>query len=217
MRTVQDIYTEYRIMPFLQLHQLRVAGVASIVAKNIQLSVADIQQVLLACLFHDMGNIIKSDLDVFPESVQPEGIEFWQKVKADFVAKYGGDEHRATIAIAHELSLPSPVCELIGGFGFSKSTYIAEHGSLMAKICEYADMRVAPNSVVTIDERLEDGRARYASKGEHEGFGAVHYNRLAGSLKAIEKELFADSPITPEDITDPIIGRIIEPLKKLPL
>lgn len=218
MKTVQEIYTQYRIMPFLQLHQLRVAGVASFMAQNLKLAVPDVQRVLFACLFHDMGNIIKSDLTVFPKSVQPEGLEFWQKVKEDFIKKYGGNEHSATLAIARELSLPTPVCELIDGIGFSKVTYTAEHGSTLAKICEYADMRVAPQGIVSVGQRLEDGKIRYENKKQTGvGFSGEKYDELVYSLRKVEQELFADGSIQPEHITDQIIGMIIEPLRKLSL
>ncbi|PIQ68288.1 MAG: hypothetical protein COV91_04945 [Candidatus Taylorbacteria bacterium CG11_big_fil_rev_8_21_14_0_20_46_11] len=218
MRTVQEIYTQYRIMPFLQLHQLRVAGVASFIAQNLKLPVHDIQQVLFACLFHDMGNIIKSDLDVFPESVQPEGRKFWQSVKDEFVAKYGNDEHEATIAIAKELSLPPIVCDLIDGFGFSKVTSIAGHGSILAKVCEYADMRVAPQGIVSVEQRLEEGKIRYENKKQTGGgFSVEKYDELVHSLTKIEQELFAGGSVQPEQITDQIIGMIVDPLRKLTL
>ena len=87
MRTVQQIYNEYRLMPTLQLHQLRVAGVAKIIADSFNGEI-DKESIVLACLFHDMGNIIKFDLKNFPEYNQPEGIEYWQKVQSEFLEKY---------------------------------------------------------------------------------------------------------------------------------
>ncbi len=70
MKTVQQIYNDYNILPLLQLHQLRVAGVAKLITESITIPV-DAQAVVLACLFHDMGNIIKADFTYFPEALQP--------------------------------------------------------------------------------------------------------------------------------------------------
>ena len=52
-----------------------------------------------------MGNIIKSDLTVFPEFREPEGLDYWQNVKDDYVKKYGTDHHAANAIIAREIGL----------------------------------------------------------------------------------------------------------------
>src|SRR3954471_17109842 len=107
MEKVSEIYSKYKIMPALQQHQLRVAAVAAIICDS--LPGIDKEAVITACLFHDMGNIIKSDLSYFPEFTKPEGIVYWGKVKQDYIRKYGRDEHTATIAIAKEIGLPEKV------------------------------------------------------------------------------------------------------------
>src|SRR3954452_25294278 len=98
MKKVSEIYSEYKIMPALQQHQLRVAAVAAMICDS--LPGTDKETVVIACLFHDMGNIIKSDLSYFPEFVQPEGLEYWEKVKQEYIQKYGSDENAATKEIA---------------------------------------------------------------------------------------------------------------------
>ena len=65
----------------------------------------DYGHLIAACLFHDMGNIIKSDLKKFPEFLEPEGLEYWDRVKKEYVEKYGKDEHAATVAIARAIPL----------------------------------------------------------------------------------------------------------------
>ena len=101
MRRIQDIYDKYQILPILREHQLRVAAVAKMLCLNLKKPVKT-EQVVLACLFHDMGNIIKFDLKSFPEFYEPLGVAYWQKVKEDFIIKYGHDEHEANIAISKE-------------------------------------------------------------------------------------------------------------------
>ncbi len=92
--TVGEIYDSYRIMPGLQLHQLRVAAVGKTVCDHFDRRV-DMQSVLLACLFHDMGNIIKADLGLFKGLLGEQSREYWEGVKQEYVEKYGTDEHVA--------------------------------------------------------------------------------------------------------------------------
>src|SRR3989338_4995837 len=141
MRTSREIYEKYNIMPALQLHQLRVAAVGKLICDNVTKPI-NTQDVILACLFHDMGNIIKSDLQYFSDFVEPEGIEYWQNVKNGFVEKYGTDHHAANAAIAQEIGLPENARNILTGIGFSKLEEILLDVSNERKVCEYADLRV---------------------------------------------------------------------------
>jgi hypothetical protein len=117
MRKIKDIYEEYKIMPNLQMHQLRVAGVVSQLCDSLNLEVTK-ETLIITCLLHDMGNIIKSRLDYFPEFIKPEGLGYWQNVKDEFIQKYGEDEHEATVQIIKELGLPERVVNLAGKTDF---------------------------------------------------------------------------------------------------
>ncbi len=87
MKTPQEIYTAYEIMPSLQLHQLRVAAVAKLICQNFRQSVNE-RDVILACLFHDMGNTIKFEPKLMPSVYEPEGVEYWLQIKAEYIKKY---------------------------------------------------------------------------------------------------------------------------------
>jgi len=199
--TVQEIYERYRILPSLQLHQLRVAAVGKLVCENSMLEL-DTESVVLAGLFHDMGNIIKSDLTLFPEFVEPEGIGHWQLVKEDFLAHYGSDEHEATAQIVREIGLPEQVCTLIDHIGFSKMEWIRDEASHEQQAAEYGDLRVAPHGIVSLTARLEESKRRYASKHSTIPRTEETYERLATAAHDIERMLFADSAIAPDDITE---------------
>src|SRR5207247_1161476 len=133
----------------LQLHQLRVAAVGKLLSAHVKKEVAT-NEVITTCLFHDMGNIIKSDLSLFPQFREPHGKEHWEGVKKKFISKYGNNAHRANVAIAKELKLPEPVVALIDGIGFSKLATILEAHMFEIKICEYADTRVGPHGVLSV-------------------------------------------------------------------
>ena len=59
-----------------------------------------------------MGNIIKFDLNYFPEFNQPLGLEYWKNIQNEFKEKYGKDEHEATQKILKELNIDKRVIEI---------------------------------------------------------------------------------------------------------
>jgi HD domain len=150
-------------MQNLQEHQLRVAAVAQLVCDSIE-GFTETKDVVAACLLHDMGNIIKFDLTYFPEFVQPEGLEHWQKVKDEFVLKYGDDEHIATEHIAREVMASKSTLDFVDNVGFRKLPITEAGTSLGQKICAYADMRVGPKGVLSIEKRTTDLRVRYEGR-----------------------------------------------------
>lgn len=195
--TVKELYDIYHIMPNLQQHQYRVAGVAAVICAEYPSSV-DRDAVITACLLHDMGNIIKFDLSYFPQFVEKEGIEYWQKVKDEFTQQYGKNPHHATLEIAKKIGVSERVCELIDTVLFNRAKKNWESSDFSQKICAYADMRVAPYGVVSLAERLEDGRKRYQQMGKSQTFSFV----MGSYLKKVEEQLFKDTQLTPDEITD---------------
>ncbi len=218
MRTPQEIYTAYRIMPSLQLHMLRVAAVGKLVSESLSIPV-DTSEVVRTCLFHDMGNLIKSNLSVFPEFSQPEGIPYWEGVKKEFIERYGGDSHTANVAIAREIGLPGSVTGRIDALSFSNMAEIESGDSWELKIAQYADLRVGPRGVLTLDERLADGRARYLAAGKTRGLAADEktYASLLSAVKKLEQDIFEYSSIAPSDVNDEMVLPLIEELRKYPV
>jgi hypothetical protein len=211
MKKILDIYSEYKIMPSLADHQLRVASVAKQICDSITVPI-DREGIVTTCLVHDMGNIIKFDLTYFPEFFQPEGLEYWQKVKNEFIGKYGEEEHSATRKIGEEIGLTEKEKSYLDAIGFSRIIKTLENGSLEQKICCYADQRVGPYGVISIGERIIEGAKRYKNKingaivsGQQEG--------LVVGLRELEKEIFSKSSILPEDINDKTVKPIISQLK----
>lgn len=207
MKTLNEIYSAYKIMPNLQAHQIRVASVAKLICENITIPI-DTNKIMLTCLFHDMGNIIKFDLKHFPEFNEPEGLVYWENVKAAYIKKYGRDEHAAHIAIAHELALPDNVVTGINQIGFSELKKVLADTSIENKICSYADMRVVPFGVVSIGERLTEGRKRYAKKKQ--AFISEEFGKMSKVLQNIERQIFASCSIKPDDITDKNIESVVK-------
>lgn len=120
-------------MPQLQLHQLRVASVASIVM-NCFRKPLDKNTVITACLLHDMGNIIKFDLGLYPKYLKGRGLAYWEGVQNKFKRNYGEDEHKATYKICNEIGVNDKVKRTIKAFGFSNSKKIYKSDNFEVKI-----------------------------------------------------------------------------------
>lgn len=218
MRTPRDIYKAYKILPSLQMHQLRVAAVAKLVCDNEKKPV-NAGDVIVECLFHDMGNIVKSDLSYFPDFVQSEGLEYWQKVKNDFLQKYGNEQHAANAAIAREIGLPETIVAMMDRTGFSRMPTILESNSLELKICQYADSRVGPRGILSLDERLAEGKVRYVAgkKGRQYYDTDEGFEKLSSATHELERQIFVDVRIRPEDIHDESAAPAIKELWDYPI
>lgn len=216
MRTPREIYEAYRIMPNLQLHQLRVAAVGVLICRHFQAPVNE-RDVTLACLFHDMGNIVKFDLGYFPEALEPQGREYWESVKREFEQAYGTEQHAASAAIGREIGLSGRVIEILTTIRFANLEEILAERPYERKITEYADCRVAPYGITSKRDRFVDGRKRYLSRAPSKTENDTRYDALTEAGYAIERQLFAQADLTPEDITDASAAPVIEELWEYPV
>jgi hypothetical protein len=210
---ILEVYKKYQTMPNLADHQLAVAAVAGMICSNLNTEV-DKQNIVAACLLHDMGNIIKFDLTK-TNSVLNMNIDvgFWQKVKEDYVKKYQTDEHEASILIAKELGVSNRVVELIDCIGFNTAVINEQAKDYGRKICAYSDMRVWPQGVTTLENRLDDLRKRYDNKFHQMGGDEEKRSEFENGLRKIEQQIFEHCKIKPKDITEEAIGPIKEKLK----
>lgn len=213
MRNILDIYKEYKIMPNLAMHQLRVASVIYLIINNLNIKV-DEDVAIQAGLLHDMGNIIKFDLNYFPEFSKPLGLEYWQNIQNEYIKKYGRDEHKATQDILKELNVNQKVIDIDEQMVFGLLCDNKDKENWELKLLHYADMRVGPYGIISYEERMEDARKRYEKKLDDEMTREVGRRELLLSCgKDIERQIFANCKIKPEDINDESVKKIIEELK----
>lgn len=211
MRKIEDIYKEYNVMPMLALHQLRVASVAMQICDSLSVEL-DKETIIKACLFHDIANIIKFNLNYFPEQNETKGIEYWQKVKDEFIDKYGDSEHIASVKIVKELGLSDSIVHLVDIIEPEFVEYVNNGNDLMEKIGIYADNRVTPHGVVSIEERNLEAKKRY--ENHPHAFGDKEREFFMKNMSSIEKQIFSYSNIKPEDINDESILKYLEILKE---
>ncbi len=211
-RKILEIYEEYRIMPNLQEHMLRVAAVSSLICDNFDEPLPK-EEIITACLLHDMGNIIKSKFEFFSEFLEPKGLEYWQQVKDEYVKKYSNDEHVATKEIMSELGIQESVIRLASENYFPKLCENIKVNDFKLKIIQYSDMRVGPYGVLSYEGRMEEANERYKNRPEYLGKGEIRL-RLVSCGKEIEKQIFAKCKIKPEDITDEAVQSIISELRE---
>lgn len=65
--TIKEIYKMFRVPPNLQEHMIRVAKVARFIFDHWVGPKLDWQKLEKICLLHDLGNVVKFDLDRYPE------------------------------------------------------------------------------------------------------------------------------------------------------
>ena len=200
-------------MPNLGQHQFRVASVAWIICDSISKPLNK-EGILTACLLHDMGNIIKFDLNYFPQFLEPKGLEYWQQIKNEYIEKYGTNEHVATKKICEELGIGKLEIDYVDAIGFSHLKDTFEDGSLEKMICSYADHRVGPHGVLSVEERLADGKIRYSGRTDKH-MNTWDWDVLAQALRGIEQKIFVYSSIQPESITNELVEKHVLEIKHI--
>lgn len=217
MKTPREIYAQYRIMPNLRLHQLRAAAVAKLLCEHVGEDV-NADDVIVACLFHDMGNIIKADFSQFPSAYyEPEGVHHWEKVKAEFIARYGTNHHAANEMIAREIGVSTGALSCIESGSFAALAEVAGAAApLEKKIFKYSDLRVGPFGVLSMKERLREAGERYKTQRVLL-IKDSEFDALMDAADEIEAQIFARADIAPQDITDEAARPLVEALLDYPV
>lgn len=199
---ISEIYSKYSIPRNLQLHMLRVAAGVQIICNQLP-NFPETRQAILTALVHDLGNIVKFRLD---ESMSD--YKTLKNLQEEFIQKYGPDDHLATILIMREMGLSERLIEIMESMPLYKAVATRDSRDLAAKICFYCDKRTVPEGFVSIDERVEDIKARYP---EYKGMklGTPEYSELLDSVKEIETQIKQVCPKDPSLITTDEVEALI--------
>lgn len=196
---IRDIYRKFGIPPNLQEHMLRVCAVASLLQDHWVGNEVDWYKAKIIALLHDLGNVVKFDLDKNPELLGEEqaNIEHWKNVQKETIKKYGSDDHEATKKMLGEIGLESEAVGVILNKSFSYSVETEKSDNWLLKILYYADLRTLPFGIGTLEERIADVRNRmpkYTSRPDFED--------LVSACKQIENQIKDNLDISVDDINN---------------
>jgi hypothetical protein len=189
IKNIASIYDKYQIMPQLGLHMLRVASVGALIYDSWQGPEIHKKDIVAVLLIHDLGNIVKfTGLD-----------EHWEGIRQSIIKKYGMDDHEATNKIAMELGVEPRLYYLLEKQGnlLGNKDLVLSSDDYDLKICCYCDWRAAPYGIVSITERLNNLIERKRGLPVEK-----IYASLKESVIDLEKQVFSNTSIKPESITN---------------
>lgn len=212
VHTIQEAYERYRVPSILQTHMYWVTAMAVYVSDHL-LDPTQVRRdfLIAACLLHDMGNIVKFDLDKTPDSHIQEHKEYWRKVQQEVKALYGDNEGVATVAMAREITQNGELLTLLGMSGLTKIMRAHESNDMTIKIFRYADERISPKGVVTVDERYDDIAKRYRGR-DHPLADTKYLAQRRRIVQEIEKKIQTASLISLQSITTDMLDSYVRKL-----
>ncbi len=185
--TIANIYQKFGIPPNLQEHMMRVCGIVNFIeshwkgAQDVNWSLAK-----KVALLHDLGNVVKFDLDRNPEFLGEEqaNVDYWKRVQKEVIEKYGSDDHEATKKMLEEIGISKEAIEIILNKSFGNSVETKNSDDWILKTVYYADLRTLPFGIGTLEERIADVRNRmpkYTARPDFED--------LVSACREIENQL----------------------------
>jgi hypothetical protein len=168
------------------------------------------EDVVAAALIHDLGNFVKMTFDGDTEirlldKEDHNKIELYKQKKKEFIEKYGPHDWKANELIAKEIGVNENVLYLLHHKEVFHAPREEWENNFGLMIFFYADLRVSPNGVTGLEERLAEFRKRHKLfEQKDQAEYSKKFNEFALKL---EKEIFEYIKITPEAITNEAIKR----------
>lgn len=197
---VEPYYNQWQTPLHVRGHCRQVALVARQVAEAFVRAgeIVDINLVYTSALLHDMCRVCdfrRFSRELFTEEVTDEKWAAWVRLREQYAGRHHAD-------IAHEALLVDGFDETAEAVRLHRSAALEEepdsYDSLEKKIVYYADKRVKHTEVVSLAERFRDGRERYGKEDDAEH--TALYARVEARTYALEKSLFKNLEITPEEV-----------------
>lgn len=205
MKTIVDIYDDFGIPQGLQIHMLRVAGIAEQILSVWNGPKVDRTSLIRVLLVHDIGNIVKMSKDDCPT-------DRCMSFRNRFLEKFGYDDHRVSKEIGKELGLNDNEIDLMDGKIFIQNDETLKSNNFSRKIGAYADQRTAPNGIISLLERLREAQWRYRDK-PGSSMNNPRTEMLIDCAVQIEKQIMRYCMLNPNDITDSSVSPFIENLR----
>jgi len=204
MANITGIYKLYGIPEVLQMHMFRVAAIADQILSVWHGPNIDRESLMRVLLLHDMGNIVKMDIEPSEDSKT-------RAVREKYLSKFGKDDHRVSHEIAKELGLSNNELSLMDGKIFIKNDKTLLSNDYSRKIGAYADQRAAPDGVFPLLTRLREAQRRYSDK-PGSSMNNPRTEKLIECALEIEKQLMVYCDLDPSDITNTSVAYFIDHL-----
>jgi hypothetical protein len=155
---VKNIYIKFSVPPNLQRHMLLVTKLALCIDNHWKGPKIDNDLLTKACLLHDIGNIVKFNLDKYSHLLEEEiiRIDFWKQKQKEVIAKYGKEDQIATKLMLEEIGIDQEIVKIIQEKEYANAIETEKSDNWSLKIFLYADLRVAPSGIASLQERLKD-------------------------------------------------------------
>ena len=175
------------------------------------------REIIETLLLHDIGNLVKVTEDkfesLFPDTYQMESFQYWRNIRKSIIQRYGKTDTEATSNIVKEIKVSNTVMDMIEKKQFVKNVDTYNNNDYAIKICAYADQRVSPNGVLSLENRLNEAIVRYRGV-KNASVNSPNREELVEYAKKIEQQIFNFVEGDPEQITDATIKDYVEELKK---
>ncbi len=195
---IGDIFEKFKIPPNLQEHMLRVYEVVNFIEKHWKQKGVNWNLVKKLALLHDLGNIVKFNLNKHPEFLGSEqnNVERWKNIQKEIIKKYGSDAEETTKKMLGEIGIDKKTVSIIYSKSFIYSVKIRNSSNWYLKILYYADLRTLPLGVGTLKERLVDLAERYS---------IPDFKNLASACFDIERQVQRNLDVDTSKITNDVI------------
>lgn len=201
----RSAYDRLDVPPNLRLHMFRVASVVALIRGHWRGPETDFDSTIKAALLHDVGNIVRFDLDSdISKALMGDSIPHWRGVQKSARAKYGREEHAATVAMASELGLDEKVISILKEY--DAVGLAAKDGMLEAKVCDYADSRVGVYGVISIADRFRKIKERRKDSI------ISMLEDIVEAIGAIQNEVLGSTDLKAEEINDASISVYLDAL-----
>jgi hypothetical protein len=194
---VSEIYKEYMVPRNLQEHMMRVAAFAEILLENWKTAEIDKDSLVKACVFHDIAKPMTFDLAKQAQFGMSEAdIEKLAELQERIKGKYGSDEHHATVKICEDVGLSKASVDLVNNLEWKYIPRLVETRDIASLIPIYADMRVGPKGILTMEQRLIELRDRVSGEDYEDNVkNGQHLEQIIRENVNIDLNLINDEEI----------------------
>ena len=195
--TIQEIYNKYKITKNLQEHMLRVGALCEIITNNWTGNKINKRAVVIAALLHDIAKPISFDLAKQAKfGMTPAEINDLTNYQKYLKRNFGEEEHEALIGIAKYLSCDKATIRIIGNTEWNLIPELIKNNDNESLIEIYGDMRISPNGIVLLSNRLDELKNR-KSEDNHEAHmrNGIQTEKIINRQVSINLNLITDESI----------------------